>query len=89
MVRVGVDGRLQNPGRKDDPRGDSNPDPFCMPHEAGPTFILPSCKPRIDATSSLMELNDPPTTWGLLGEIGGESDCGDIGGEAKIDVGEE
>lgn len=37
----------------------------------------------MEVTSSLTELNEP------LGDIGGESEGGDIGGEARMDVGEE
>lgn len=39
----------------------------------------------MEATSSLTELNDPLQ----LGEVGGESEGGEPGGEVNIEVGEE
>lgn len=83
-VRVGVEGELQNPGRSVDPRGEQKPVPFCMPQEQDPPILaLPSCRLRMEEVSSLTELNEP------LGDIGGESEGGDIGGEARMEVGEE
>jgi hypothetical protein len=32
---------------------------------------------------------EPPITCGLTGDIGGESDGGETGGEVKIEVGDE
>lgn len=42
----------------------------------------------MDATSSLMELNEPVKD-GLLGDMGGDSDGGDAGGDIRVDVGDE
>jgi hypothetical protein len=39
---------------------------------------------RIEAMSSLAEFNDPP-----LGDMGGESEGGETGGEVRIEVGDE
>lgn len=82
--RVGVEGRLQKAGRSGGPRGDLNPDPIWdPPHEGGVVLIciLASLKLRMEATSSLTELRDPIRSCGLWGDIGGESDGGDIGGD--------
>ena len=58
VVRVGVEGRLQKPGRNADARGEEpNPDPIWVPHAGGEfIFILASLKFRIEATSLLTEL---------------------------------
>ena len=44
----------------------------------------------MDVTTSLMEL-EPKSRLsdGLFGDMGGESDGGDIGGDIRVDVGDE
>lgn len=42
----------------------------------------------MDKTSPFIELNDPPSSWGQFGDIGGESDGEETGGVDRIEVGE-
>lgn len=84
-IRVGVEGRLKNPGRKEiGLRGEQNPEPIWTPHAWGLKLVpkFPICRFLIEKASSLTEL--APS-----GDMGGESDGGDKGGEYKVEVGEE
>lgn len=73
--RVGVTGRLRNPGRKvDGLRGEQYPEPVWSPHEG---LVFPTCRLRIDSASPLTGFM--PTD--SVGDIGGDSDEGDTGGE--------
>lgn len=76
-VRVGVRGE---PGRSMELLGETKHDPR---EQVVPILALPNCRLRTEEVSSLTELNEP------LGDVGGESEGGDIGGEAKMEVGEE
>lgn len=69
-----MEGRLKKSGRIRGPRGDPT-------HEGGGVLlicILASLKLRMDATSSFTVLR---RSCGLFGDIGGESDGGEIGGD--------
>jgi len=78
---VGVEGRLQKPGRRTDPRGDPYPEELhiCLFHEDGTDFNLPNCRFLKEATISLIELEPSDRLNGdsAPGLIGGEIDSGD------------
>lgn len=67
-----------------------HPPPTGKPQELGDDFALLSCNCLKDASTSF---TDPPNgarrSDGALGDIGGESDGGDKGGEVRVEVGDE
>lgn len=81
---VGVEGKLQNPGRRIGPLGDPNTEPLMFkPYDVGIDFTFPSCKLRREVSISLTEF-DPNDRLNVevCGDNGGDSDGGVAGGDS-------
>ena len=92
VLAVGVDGRLQKPALNPaNALGEANPPlPTCNPQELGADLALLSCNCLSDATISFTDepaCHEP--SCAPLGDIGGDSVGGELGGEIRTDVGEE
>lgn len=92
---VGIDGRPHRSALNPVPVPLGDPNrvlPSWKPQELGADFALLSCSCRIEATISLGDVpndHDARPSAAVLGDIGGEFEGEDIGGDINVEVGEE